>query len=161
METKIPGLTAWLDILDHLRQIERLMAEHQSPGLAVTAFEVYDIAIEFIDVILQVVSSEHFRNPRKNPGVKFIRDQTDIRGNDLYIKIRYPRYLAGPDATEINQLRLIQQNLISLRRNRSPTRTSKRNPEIPKRSLMKRKRKRSSRSRRRRNARRWYCSDKT
>lgn len=153
---RVSSLHGWTRILSLLSQVREIRNNLSHPSVGASAFELYDIAISLIQDIFLLVSDEHFRNPRKNPGIRVYWDKVDILGNTLHQKVVYPRYLTDSDPEEVQGLNFIIENLISLRRNRRLSRTS--NSSYPGSSSSSRKGKRGKPVNRkaRRNSRRWY-----
>jgi hypothetical protein len=85
--------------------------------------ELYDIAIEIVEELILLVSSEHRRHPRLNVDVEFSKDELDELGNPKITRFIPKNPLVASDQFEVGSLHIIAKDLISLKRNRRPSRS--------------------------------------
>jgi hypothetical protein len=91
--------------------------------ILIPADELYNISIEIVEELLLLVLTEHRHSSKKNVDIKFERDTFDELGNPKISEIvDREGAIVASDEVEIEGLRTIVKDLISLRRNRRPQR---------------------------------------
>jgi hypothetical protein len=146
----------FFNILDLMRKFRSLL--DQNPAwirASANAFDLYDLIIEQIETLIFYISEDHTRKPGENPEIRFSMTEIDSLGNPKSFRIKHPSLLAGRSDEEVTHLRLIVEELISLRDSQFVKIVQRKHlSEQTARPLPMKGRKRSKRSKRKK--KRWF-----
>lgn len=114
---------AFRTLKDVLSLSEKLIALTESNPVAirvsVSAKEIYDLVQEQLDLLLFLISEDHFRSQKKNPGIRVDLNKVDELGNTLHKVVVYPHRLTKMVDEEVAWIFLIKEILTKLYRHRS------------------------------------------